>query len=1219
MSLPLDVHDCPLDGLALIEASAGTGKTWAICGLVLRLLVERELSMDQVLVVTFTNAATAELRERVRARLVEVLDWLAGEAGREDPFIPRFVAAQEARGRDRESLRARLRAALTAFDEASIFTIHGFCQRALGESPFAAAQPFALELGDGSDLVRQVVADFWRLQVAHGELPAPLVDWLTGQGLSPEQLERLLQRALKKPLSTVLWPQLPAALAAPDTGSLEQAFAALAGCWQQERQAVLALLSARLPDLKYFKEEDLAAGARDWDAYLDAGQPLGPLSEKALAFRASVLAEKKTRAGKQPPVHPCFDLADALARARESLETLLEAHRLALFRRFLEWAPAQVAARKRASHRVDFDDLLGNLHQALTGPRGEALAASLRQRYPAALIDEFQDTDPLQFGIFQRIYGGGEQPVFLVGDPKQAIYSFRQADLHTYMAARDQAAAHYHLDANQRSTVGVIAGINALFGANPRAFMLDGLAFQPTRRGEKPLAELADSSTPERAALHFWQLPEADGTLLDKPTALARAAQATAEEIARLLQAGRQGQLRIGSAALQAGRIAVLVRTHKQGRLIRQALAAVGLKAAELAQDNVFQSAEAEDLERFLAALLEPARTGFLKAALGTPLLGQTAEAIAALAEDEAALNGWVERFGRWHRLWQERGIIPALGAAGRELHLSARLLGLPEGERRLTNHLHLLELLHQAEALTPQPVRLLRWFAAQRREPRADEVAQLRLESDRDLVSIVTIHKAKGLEYDLVFCPFLWEGGIKSRSDGLPGHAYHDEDGRLLLDYRPEGEAPGKQAAKLEQAAELLRLYYVALTRPVQRCYLVWGAYGRAVAGGGMSRAESSRGLLNWLVAGAGLSPEDWLGMESRRLPDGPTLAAAWQQLIEDLGASSETLPEPGRYRLDALPAGPDPEVAQARRQLRPDWRIDSFSGLVRGASLGDGSDHDGLLGAEPLPQLQPEVTLPASDVLHFPRGPRAGDCIHHLFEFADFTSPDSCRNAAQAALIQHPPGDPALGELYLAMLEGLAADVLATPLALPGASAPLCLSRLGWERRLVEMEFHLPAARLAPERLQAIMHRYGEAMPQLAFPALQGFLKGFMDLVFAHEGRYYVLDWKSNHLGWQPTDYGPGPMQRAMFEHGYNLQARLYLLALHRFLAFRLPDYDPARHLGGACYLFVRGVRPGWRLEDGSQAGVCLLPPRPELILELETLLADPVRERQALEIAP
>ncbi|MDR3323319.1 MAG: UvrD-helicase domain-containing protein, partial [Zoogloeaceae bacterium] len=963
------------------------------------------------------------------------------------------------------------------------------------------------------------------------------------------------------------------------------------------------------------KAEDLAQGVADWDACFASGQALAEISDKAENFRAAILRDKKTRKGKTPPEHAFFEAAEKLWQRRDTLEAELEQQRLALFRDFLAWATPEMQTRKRARRQVDYDDLLGNLHRALTGARGAALAASLRTRYPAALIDEFQDTDPLQFEIFQTLYANRDNPAFLVGDPKQAIYSFRQADLHTYLAARKEARARYWLQDNQRSCPGVIAGVNALFSANPQAFMLAGLDFLAASRGAKPLPVLFDSSDIERGAFHFWQLPAGEAAL-DKASALQRTAEATAAEIARLLAAARRREICVGDSPLPPKRIAILVRTHRQGWLIKEALAAVGVQAAELAQDDVFLSAEAEDLERLLLALLEPARLGALKAALATPLFGLNAHDIAALNEEEAALNAWLERFARWHRLWQKRGVLAALNRVGQERQFAARLLALPEGERRLTNHLHLVELLHRMEDQTPQAARLLREFSRKRQAgvEGLDETAQLRLESDRDLVSIVTIHRAKGLEYDIVFCPFLWEGGGQPSGQALPGQFYHDGDGRLRLDYRPEGEA-AKQAARQEQAAEWLRLYYVALTRPVHRCYLVWGDY--TLRG---SRVESARSLLNWLVAGAGYQPEAWLTADGKTLPDAAALKTAWQTLIAGLDASTEALPETGlagQTRRVAEEAAEDYAAAVAHRALTPGFRIDSFSSLIRhgdfSAREGEGKAQDDLPDLPSLPdaperlaaQMAQRAQTSPDDILHFPRGPQAGDCIHDFLERLDFDRPESHAFAADLALSRHPPGDPERKADHPAMLKTLATNLAATPLPLPGCRTPFLLHTLTPERRLVELEFYLPVARLDAHVLQNIMTAHGEPVPRLDFPAAHGFLKGYIDLIFAHEGRYYVLDWKSNHLGWTPEDYSDAALREAMGAHGYTLQARLYLLALHRYLKCRLPDYTPAQHLGGACYLFLRGVRPDWQQPNGLPTGVCLLSPKGELVLEMERAL--------------
>lgn len=1184
MSAALDVFACPLTGSTLIEASAGTGKTWAICGLALRLIAERNLPVSEVLVVTFTNAATAELKERIRDRLVETLAALDGLAAGPDPFVSTLLASLENAGLDRKTLRDRFAAALAGFDEAAIFTIHGFCQRALAEMPFAAAQPFALELTDNAELCREVAADFWRRRIAFGELPEGFAAWLTGGKLTPTLLAKLLNRHLGKPLAELRWPETGED-PPPSVSAIQAAYDQAAALWADDGVGAEQTMLAAIPTLyaNIHSVEKVAEGAIAWRCFFANGDPFAELHPCALNYRC---AKHKTKNKHAPPCHPFFEAVESLLAAREAMEAAFEQHRLRLLRELLDWGLAEIRRRKRERRQHSFDDLLFNVHAALHGPGGEALAAALARRYGAALIDEFQDTDPLQFAIFQRIYGGRDQPLFMVGDPKQAIYSFRQADLHTYLAARAAAGTHYTLSANQRSDAGLIAGVNRIFAANPAAFMLEGLDFEPATVGEKPRRRFADDSLP-RAALQCWQLPTE--ALLDKAEAMQQAALSSATEIARLVNAGRAGDIQLGDRPLAAGDIAILVRTHSQGRRIKAALAEVGLAAAELSPESVFASSEAEELECILFAMLEPTRPDCLKAGLATTPMGLDADAILALADDDAALAGWVERHLDWLHAWQTRGIAEAIGRLMNETGVAGRLLAAPSGERRLTNLRHLTELLHAAESDRPTPEALLSWFATRRADPPQDEAAQLRLESDRRLVSIVTIHKAKGLQYPVVFCPFAWEGGLRRQGRQLPGLEYH-ADGRAVVDF---GEAD-ETGAKLEFAAEQLRLLYVALTRAEHRLYLVCGPYCKEYSGK-PSTAESRKSLLNWLIAGAGATPEKWLkdgGSEA-------AIDAAWQAFAADQAPRIALEPLPQGQGDKVAPPASDEHLAArtAHRHLRPDWRLDSFTGLLRGAEAPESaaSDHDAratLLA--PLPE-EPAAPVGPLDILRFPRGPQAGDCIHAVFEHVDFSDPRTWEPAIAEALAAFPPGSKLPGATLAAMLRNMLDDVLATPL--PGGAR---LAEIGRPRRLTEMEFTLPAAKLDAQSLQATLARHGIALPTLAFRRLSGWLQGFIDLVFEAGGRYWVIDWKSNHLGERRENYAAGPLAAAMAEHGYSLQALIYQTALHRHLARRLPDYDPALHLGGALYLFVRGVRPEW-----NGAGIHHLPVDLSLLDDFSALL--------------
>ncbi|HEX7937259.1 MAG TPA: UvrD-helicase domain-containing protein, partial [Paraburkholderia sp.] len=506
----LDVFACSLDGVNQIEASAGTGKTWNICALYVRLLLEKNLNADQILVVTFTKAATAELHERVRGRLAELHRAIEMDDDGGDPFIRRLFETTLApeRGIEREAASKLVRRALRTFDQAAIHTIHAFCQRALQEAPFAAAMPFAFEMeADDAALRFEMAADFWREQiepVAHAH-PA-FAAWLVARRAGPASLDEQLARRLKKPLAQLRWGNTGA-----DAGADPQAgFDAACELWRAEREAIFRLLEEAQDRLSKttHKPDHVSAAIAAWTEYFAQGDCHAPPPRAALKLTASAL-KKATKVKFEPPEHVFFEHAEALAAAVIAAEAAQRARWLALMQTWLDYAPAELVARKRTRRVVSFDDLLSNLYRALAAHPW--LADALRARYPAALIDEFQDTDPLQFAIFSRIFAPAG-PLFLVGDPKQAIYSFRAADLHTYLAARASASARYTLAVNQRSTAPIVEACNRLFEANPQAFVLDGLDYQPVRAGERRRAPFADLQA-GAGDFRIWTLPQGDAAL----------------------------------------------------------------------------------------------------------------------------------------------------------------------------------------------------------------------------------------------------------------------------------------------------------------------------------------------------------------------------------------------------------------------------------------------------------------------------------------------------------------------------------------------------------------------------------------------------------------------------------------------------------------------------------------------------------------------------------
>ena len=1230
----LDVFACPLDGIRQIEASAGTGKTWNICGLYLRLLLEKRLEVQRILVVTFTNAATAELRERIRQRIVDTLAWLRAEQAGEAPtggddFVERLVrGAREQHGLASADMIARLALAQATFDEASIFTIHGFCQRALADTPFTAQMPLEMELVQSdADWVAEAANDFWRRRIAADDLDAALAGHLVASKDSPTVFAALLKRHLSKPLAHAAWPDdLDAARALP-VDDITSTHDVARDLWLAQREAIEELLQRSLGgalSAVSYKADTLRTAIASWDELLhgDDGLAALALAGPKLDLLGAARLAKGTKSKQVTPQHEFFDVAQRLLDLRGQAAQALAYARLRLLRQLLdEGARAQREA-KRRQRVIAFDDMLFNLHDRLVNG-DPLLAGELKKRFPAALIDEFQDTDPLQFSIFRTIYTAptddtlSAAPLFFVGDPKQAIYSFRNADLHTYLEAGAHAVARYSLGENQRSTEPLIRALNALFTANQRAFMMDGLDYQQVAFGRKPRQAFTDTSAP-RAALQVWTLPPADdGEPIFQQEATAAVVAATADEIARLLAAADRGEVTLGDAPkarkLEAGDIAVLVRSNAQGSRIRQALTVRGVGSVELSQASVFRSSDAEELDRVLTAILEPARERTLKAALSTGLMGADAATILALASDESALLDAVQRFAGWRDIWLQRGVGFMLRQWLAADHVAGRLLARPDGERRLTNLLHLVECLHEAGERHAAPDTLLRWFQQQRLAPDADDATQLRLESDQNLVQIVTIHKSKGLEYPVVFCPFLWSAARGGRPDKLTGKAYHDEQGRTVIDYGHDFRDDARQDAiklrlRLEESAETLRLVYVALTRAVHRCVLVAGCYRSK--GRTPSSTASTRSLLNWLVAGDGLSPQDWFEHKNGV----PAIDAAWQALAQrsDGAIVVEPLPRGDLVALAARRPSPDTLAALPPPATLPGgWRIGSFSAIAHGAAHDrSGVDHDLRAVDKPVTAALAEAAPlrpDDDDPLAFPRGPAAGEAIHLAFENIDFTEPAGWPAAIADALhLLRAMGEPeAAGDAAprARMLARLLEGTLGTPLPL-GTAQPLRLCELPRARRLVELEFHLPSHRFDALSLNTLLEAHGYAMPRLSFATLRGFLKGFIDLVFEHEGRFFILDWKSNHLGDTPAHYGQAAMAAAMSEQGYHLQYLLYLVALDRYLRLRLPDYDPGRHLGGAVYLFVRGVRPDWRDAAGKPTGVFFHRPSAATLAALSAL---------------
>ncbi|KXU39396.1 exodeoxyribonuclease V subunit beta [Ventosimonas gracilis] len=1190
--MPMDLQQSPFDRRSLIEASAGTGKTWTLSALYLRLLLERGLSVREILVVTYTKAATAELRQRIRARLAELLALYQGQ-----PCADDFLQALYHCYPGEEAYR-RVLLAVHGFDQAAIFTIHGFCQRALQDAAFEAAVDFDNALqSDDEELARALLTDLWRQQLASAD---PLwASWLVQKKVTPKTLWQALKDYLNKPWLQLL-PPAGSDLAPINDGYLIASYQHSAALWQSFGEGFIKDLRAHGQLKKNtHPEEKLEAWGYDLQTWFKS--PAALLSPpEALSKLTSDALTKATKKGHPPPAHPLAELLQDLQQDL-SLASGYFAKRLALLHSQLLSQLNQALPQRKAALRVlAFDDLLGQLLSALSGASGQVLAAHLRKTYPLALIDEFQDTDPTQFAIFNRIYpltdALGEAALCLVGDPKQAIYAFRGADLETYLSARQSAVNRYELPNNYRSRPELIAALNALF-EHPLPFAQVGLDYPKVVAAEKPRKRL---QLPQHLAAAALNLVWLTGDKLTKEQASEQATTDCAGRIAAILAASRAGDAGfIEGKALQpikGGDIAVLVGSHRQALHMAQALSAQGVLPVLRSKQSVWRSEEAAELFAVLCAYAQPTREGLLRYALLTRLLGRSGEDCARWGVDDSAFEREQNAAALHHLHFQQQGFMKAFRHWLVSEAVAPRLLGLEGGERRLTNLLHLAELLGQQSLERPTLPALLLWFDARRQDDNKQaEEAELRLESDAERVQIVTIHSAKGLEYPLVFCPFLWDGKLLQGS-GKPRHLRcHKEDGSLLVDFGSEAFEQNLARARQEAFAEKLRLAYVAMTRARDSLWLYCGA----VRVPGNSKNLPDEGLhssaLGWLLYAAALplppaeeTPPVTLlghhlaGREEPSLREELTLRLSSLPHSALLAPFAQTASSPRERR-----AGTPGQLAEPPENLGRVFRIGSFSGLTFGVHR-DAPDRDSITAAA--------LNEPGTGFFAFPRGARAGTCLHGILE--DWArGKDALPALVENALKAHAIDPKQWGEITATHLQQvLNAD-------LNGKGLRLCA--LQSTQRLPELGFCFPLTRLSATALQRLLSDPAHGLPpvmreaarQLDFETLQGFLKGFIDLTFEWQGRWYIADYKSNWLGSETRFYQNEHLAQAIAREHYYLQYLIYLIALRRFLRVRLGLKDAGQRLGGAFYLFLRGM---------PEAGCYFHRPQDNLLDALDDLFA-------------
>jgi exodeoxyribonuclease V beta subunit len=1128
----LDWPSMPLDGRVLIEASAGTGKTFTIGLIFLRLLLERGLRVEQIVVATFSERAARELRDRLRRRLLDAERALASDAELDDAAMQSWFAPfRSDETRRKRALRA-VRIARADMDRAPIGTIHSWCQRVLRDFPLESGASLGTSpIVDETVLLRECLEDFWRRRFLAAAVADDL-DSVIARGVDG------LIRDVQKLFTT-------------DARVLSlQNDSALAALVERLRQPQhVAILREWAADISLYKRSNAALRSRFTELIAvstDGGDAIVVLNDCA-SIDSEQIGKQLSATGLRICTHETFMLIrEARTRALEA-----DAERQARARVLiaaLEFCREEVPRRARRRDVKTYGMLIDGVHERLAGPSGGAFAETLFDAFPAALIDEFQDTDRRQFEIFDWIY---RQRGFLamIGDPKQAIYAFRGGDIAAYLAARETADEQFALTVNYRSSSPLLAAFNALYARTDGGFGSEAIRYRDVTAGggadRKPLRHGTDVDEKPFALHCFADDGETGLGKLDE-----RALDDCAERIVELLN---DFDITIGDRRVEPGDIAVLVTKNDQVAELRRRLARRGVPCVGAGRDSVFRSGIARDLELVLYGVANAGDERAVRGALCTELLGFTLDDVRRWQSDGAAFERELLRFESWRDLARTRGVQALVHAIAAER--AGALLAREDGERLLTDLRHLGELLAEdAQVVQGLESACVRLSSLRNSEEAGDEETMkarlVRFESDAARVKLLTVHAAKGLQFPIVFLPFAW----RPQSQLSPILQFHDESGARCVDLGSAEYAANRVRAQSEEMQERLRLLYVALTRAQYAVHVYW--------------AETKNG---------------------REAATAPALAALLQQNLGD-GTATQMSARDGirvvgphadgfhSYKTDHRAD----ETLAARSPLpapRPFVWLHSFSSLTRRAALATAesaaSDEietvaDTLLeaAAESDVQIADDATLLSLDAW---RGRHFGNALHKILEEAESGPvwPDQRR-----LLHRHLA---ALGTREGRSIEAvgrMAERVRGTDLG-----DGLRLDALASQERVVEFEFQFPTrVRVSALRDICAVHGLGELIPaSLADSAIDGMLTGFADLVFAHNGRFHILDYKTNWLGNSRIDYAPAPLQTAMDEHHYGLQALLYTVALHRYLRGRLADYSPERHLGESWYLFVRAVGLG------------------------------------------
>ncbi|MDH4020890.1 MAG: UvrD-helicase domain-containing protein [Xanthomonadales bacterium] len=1272
----------PLSGKRLIEASAGTGKTYNIANLFLRLVLghgtDNAFSVDQILVVTFTRAATSELNGRIRARLEEALSVFRGE-NTEDAFLNDLVSKLSSKSAI--SIK-RLNDAILSMDEASISTIHSFAVQAAKTFLFETGALADIEISDsGYDARKQVVSDLYReLTIRFSESAPGFFALVPGMGF--KDFHNYFGREI--PLDCLVRPdysETQGFLGLQEQFNDQHVPFLKAHCdFQQEWEGLFPRESGlenkdyfnRITDIfneqlfdEFKKEFKQTRGVSSLTGYL-----YGQLFSKDIDYwdrTGTKFFDSWMRLSENVGEGGCFSL---FLRVQKHVKAYLGfKDDISVKGKNLVLQSLHQKQGEFALDKMSLDDVVRLINDKLKDKKSAPMLRQIiTQTYPVCLVDEFQDTDPAQFNMFNDIYSESQNDTgfFMIGDPKQSIYAFRGADIFSYLNVRRNVQANqrendptiFSLDTNWRSKAALVEATNNLFRESPAVnrgaddasstvqapvFIFEGIEYHPVGSCEN-LQAAGDGESIDKGQLTVG----ADNGLSDKPLvfignpstekkdlskgALLRTyATDTAARISALLDGENGGKItsRDGTKnPVKPGQVAVLVREKWEARVIREELAKphIGIRCVYLSQkESVFSDAEiSEDIYHILVAINENNIKRSLKTALATPLLRGFRfdfKELERIETEESELELLIEEFGAYKKQWLEHGVLTALSNLMEKRGLYSAISKRQDSDRILTDFRHLGDILQQRDMDCGTAEQLIDWYATQLDDDSAleEDSKRIRLESDENLVKIVTIHVSKGLEYPVVFLPFFYLPRDIKYDKQLP--LYHDEQADLaaVVDFERQAADVVKRMEK-ESLAEDVRMLYVAITRAIYQCNIGISA---TVFG-------SDETVWNHLLE-MNAKAADWPSLKNALQTRIERDELAAYSLVGDVNAIKFKAPEEDQLII---------EEPMAVTVLPSSWQITSYSALAHDKKInfGDKADDESTSPEDTDRQVDSQELIEddkkwAGNARYTLKGSAiTGNCLHDIFETYALAPDGNFRAVVEKMLgvygLDKPHRDRNTSnstyqlncENYLAGINRWLGQAMAQPLAHEASAEFPSLLELFKSRQVspeLLFDFAIGSGSQVPmiASINAVLANAGLAGLGSGLEKIHGLMTGAIDLVFTYQDKVYVLDYKSNTLGKSPRFYDQESMGECMQRSRYDLQYMIYSTAVHRYFSRYYTDqysYEPAPDktlsFGGVFYLFLRGM--GLEESEYEHHGVWFTRPAFEHIDALDKVfIGDPV----------